>query len=58
MRKLLESFHEYGIEVTLVNHKYITGIDEELDRYIPDELMKKNRLTDIQIVEDIIKIIK
>lgn len=97
---------ENNIEATLINPKYITGIDEELlenlkkghklvitledgileggfgekisrfygpsnmkvlnygikkellDRYIPDELMKKNRLTDIQIVEDIIKIIK
>lgn len=97
---------ENNIEATLVNPKYITGIDcelleslkkehklvitledgileggfgekisrfygpsdmkvlnygikkEVLDRYIPDELMKKNRLTDIQIVEDIIKIIK
>ncbi|MBD7914792.1 1-deoxy-D-xylulose-5-phosphate synthase [Clostridium sp. Sa3CUN1] len=97
---------ENNIEATLVNPKFITGIDEELlenlkkehklvitledgileggfgekisrfygpsnikvlnygikkeilDRYIPDELMKKNRLTDIQIVEDIIKIIK
>lgn len=97
---------ENNIEATLVNPKFITGIDEELlenlkkehklvitledgileggfgekisrfygpsnikvlnygikkeilDRYIPDELMKKNRLTDIQILEDIIKIIK
>ena len=97
---------ENNIEATLINPKFITGIDEELlenlkkehklvitledgileggfgekisrfygpsnikvlnygikkellDRYIPDELMKKNRLTDIQIVEDIIKIIK
>ncbi|GAA0076568.1 1-deoxy-D-xylulose-5-phosphate synthase [Clostridium sp. CTA-5] len=98
--------NENGIEATLINPKYITGIDEELlenlkkehklvitledgildggfgekitrfygpsdmkvlnygikkellDRYVPDELMKKNRLTDIQIVEDIISIIK
>ena len=97
---------ENNIEATLINPKYITGVDcelleslkkehklvitledsileggfgekisrfygpsdmkvlnygikkEVLDRYIPDELMKKNRLTDIQIVEDIIKIIK
>ena len=97
---------ENNIEATLINPKFITGIDEELlenlkkehklvitledgileggfgekisrfygpsnikvlnygikkeilDRYIPDELMKKNRLTDIQILEDIIKIIK
>ena len=97
---------ENDIEATLINPKFITGIDEELleslkkehkiiitiedgileggfgekisrfygpsnmkvlnygikkeilDRYIPDELMKKNRLTDIQIVEDIIKIIR
>lgn len=97
---------ENNIEATLINPKFITGIDEELleslkkehnliitledgileggfgekisrfygpsnmkvlnygikkeilDRYIPDELMKKNRLTDIQIVEDIIKIIR
>lgn len=97
---------ENNIEATLINPKFITGIDEELleslkkehnliitledgileggfgekisrfygpsnmkvlnygvkkeilDRYIPDELMKRNRLTDIQIVEDIIRIIK
>ena len=97
---------ENNIEATLINPKFITGIDEELleglkkehklvitledgileggfgekisrfygpsdmkvinygvkkellDRYIPDELMKKNRLTDVQIIEDIIKIIK
>lgn len=98
--------NENGIEATLINPKYITGIDEELleslkkehklvitledgildggfgekiaryygpsdvkvinygikkellDRYVPEELMKKNRLTDVQIVEDIISIIK
>lgn len=97
---------ENNIEATLINPKYITGIDEELleslkkehklvitledgildggfgekiaryygpsdmkvknygikkellDRYVPEELMKKNRLTDIQIVEDIMNIIK
>lgn len=97
---------ENNIEATLINPKFITGIDEELleslkkehsivitledgileggfgekisrfygpsnmkvinygvkkellDRYIPDELMKKNRLTDIQIVEDIIRVVK
>ncbi|MDS0527464.1 1-deoxy-D-xylulose-5-phosphate synthase [Clostridium sp. SHJSY1] len=97
---------ENGIEATLINPKYITGIDEELleslkkehklvitledgildggfgekiaryygpsdmkvlnygikkellDRYIPEELMKKNRITDVQMVEDIINIIK
>ncbi|GAA0124426.1 1-deoxy-D-xylulose-5-phosphate synthase [Clostridium sp. CTA-19] len=98
--------NENGIEATLINPKYITGIDEEvleslkkehklvitledgildggfgekivrfyglsdmkvlnygikkelLDRYVPDELMKKNRLTDVQIIEDIISILK
>lgn len=98
--------NENSIETTLINPKYITGIDEELleslkkehklvitledgildggfgekiaryygpsdmkvlnygikkellDRYIPEELMKKNRLTDIQMVEDIMNIIK
>lgn len=97
---------ENGIEATLINPKYITGIDEELleslkkehklvitledgildggfgekiaryygpsdmkvinygikkemlDRYVPEELMKKNRLTDVQMVEDILSIIK
>lgn len=97
---------ENGIEATLINPKYITGIDEELldslkkehklvitledgildggfgekiaryygpsdvkvlnygikkellDRYVPEELMKKNRLTDEQMVEDIISILK
>ncbi|OOM79315.1 1-deoxy-D-xylulose-5-phosphate synthase [Clostridium puniceum] len=97
---------ENGIEATLINPKYITGIDEELldslkkehklvitledgildggfgekiaryygpsdvkvlnygikkellDRYVPKELMKKNRLTDEQMVEDIISILK
>lgn len=97
---------ENNIEATLINPKYITGIDEELleslkkehklvitledgildggfgekiaryygpsdikvinygikkellDRYVPEELMKKNRLTDVQIVEDIMNIIK
>jgi 1-deoxy-D-xylulose-5-phosphate synthase len=97
---------EKGIEATLINPKYITGIDEELleslktehkvvitledgildggfgekiaryygpsdmkvlnygikkellDRYIPEELMIKNRLTDVQMVEDIMNIIK
>lgn len=97
---------ENSIDATLINPKYITGIDEEsleslkkdhnlvitledgileggfgekiaryygpsemkvlnygikkelLDRYVPAELMKKNRLTDVQIVEDIINIIK
>ncbi|GKX65222.1 1-deoxy-D-xylulose-5-phosphate synthase [Inconstantimicrobium mannanitabidum] len=97
---------ENGVDATLINPKFITGIDEELleslkkehklvitledgileggfgekiaryygasdmkvlnygikkeflDRYVPDELMKKNRLTDVQIVEDIISIIK
>lgn len=35
------------------------GIKKEmLDRYIPEELMKKNRLTDVQMVEDILSIIK
>jgi 1-deoxy-D-xylulose-5-phosphate synthase len=96
---------ENGIEATLINPKYITGVDEELleslkkehklvitledgileggfgekiaryygpsemkvlnygikkellDRYVPEELMKKNRLTDIQMVEDIMSII-
>ncbi len=103
IKKLLE---EKGINGTLINPKYITGLDEELlenlkkehklvitledgildggfgekisrffgpsdtkvinygvkkevlDRYNPDELMERNRLTDAQIVEDIIKIIK
>lgn len=98
--------NENNIEATLINPKYITGIDEELleslkkehklvitledgildggfgekiaryygpsdvkvinygikkellDRYVPEELMKKNRLTDVQIIEDIINIIK
>lgn len=98
--------NENGIGATLINPKYITGIDKELleslkkehklvitledgildggfgekiaryygpsdikvlnygikkellDRYIPEELMKKNRLTDVQMVEDIINIIK
>ncbi|MBU5227058.1 1-deoxy-D-xylulose-5-phosphate synthase [Clostridium senegalense] len=98
--------NENGIEATLINPKYITGIDEEvleslkkehklvitledgildggfgekiaryygpsdmkvlnygikkelLDRYVPEELMKKNRLTDVQIIEDIISILK
>jgi 1-deoxy-D-xylulose-5-phosphate synthase len=97
---------ENNIDATLINPKYITGIDEELleslkkehklvitledgildggfgekitryygpsdmkvinygikkellDRYVPEELMKKNRLTDVQIIEDIISIIK
>ena len=97
---------ENNIEATLINPKYITGIDEELleslkkehklvitledgildggfgekiaryygpsdmkvlnygikkellDRYVPEELMKKNRLTDVQMVEDILSIIK
>ncbi|URZ03272.1 1-deoxy-D-xylulose-5-phosphate synthase [Clostridium felsineum] len=96
---------ENGIDATLINPKYITGIDEELleslkkdhklvitledgildggfgekiaryygpsevkvlnygvkkeflDRYVPDELMKKNRLTDLQIVEDVLNIL-
>lgn len=98
--------NENNIEATLINPKYITGIDEELleslkkehklvitledgildggfgekiaryygpsdmkvinygikkemlDRYVPKELMKKNRLTDVQMVEDILSIIK
>ena len=51
--------NENTIEATLINPKYITGIDEELlDRYVPEELMKKNRLTDIQMVEDIMNILK
>jgi 1-deoxy-D-xylulose-5-phosphate synthase len=97
---------ENNIEATLINPKYITGIDEELldslkkehklvitvedgildggfgekiaryygasdvkvlnygikkellDRYIPEELMKKNRLTKDQITEDIMSILK
>jgi 1-deoxy-D-xylulose-5-phosphate synthase len=97
---------ENNIGATLINPKYITGIDEELleslkkehklvitledgildggfgekvaryfgpsdmkvinygikkellDRYIPEELMKNNRLTDVQMVEDIMNIIK
>ncbi|WP_394885923.1 1-deoxy-D-xylulose-5-phosphate synthase [Clostridium butyricum] len=97
---------ENGIEATLINPKYITGLDEELletlkkehklvitledgileggfgeriaryygssdvkvlnygikkeflDRYVPDELMKKNRITPEQMSEDIIKILK
>ena len=103
VKKLSE---ENAIEATLINPKFITGIDEELleslkkdhklvitledgileggfgekisrfygpsnmkvinygvkkevlDRYNPSELMEKNRLTDIQIVEDIINIVK
>lgn len=98
--------NENGIEATLINPKYITGIDEELleslkkehklvitledgildggfgekiaryygpsdmkvlnygikkellDRYVPEELMKKNRLTDVHMVEDVMSIIK
>ena len=98
--------NENNIEATLINPKYITGVDEELleslkkehklvitledgildggfgekiaryygssdmkvinygikkellDRYVPKELMKKNRLTDVQMVEDILNIIK
>lgn len=98
--------NENGIEATLINPKYITGIDEELleslkkehklvitledgildggfgekiaryygpsdmkvlnygikkellDRYVPEELMKKNRLTDVQMVEGVMSIIK
>lgn len=97
---------ENGIEATLINPKYITGLDEELletlkkehklvitledgileggfgeriaryygssdvkvlnygikkeflDRYVPDELMKKNRLTTKQMAEDIMNILK
>lgn len=97
---------ENGIEVTLINPKYITGLDEELletlkkehklvitledgileggfgeriaryygssdvkvlnygikkeflDRYVPDELMKKNRITPEQMSEDIMNILK
>ena len=97
---------ENGIEATLINPKYITGLDEELletlkkehklvitledgileggfgeriaryygssdvkvlnygikkeflDRYVPDELMKKNRITPEQISEDIMNILK
>jgi 1-deoxy-D-xylulose-5-phosphate synthase len=97
---------ENDIEATLINPKYITGMDEELleslkkehklvitledgildggfgekiaryygpsdmkvlnygikkellDRYVPEELMKKNRLTDDQMVEDIMNILK
>ncbi|QAA32889.1 1-deoxy-D-xylulose-5-phosphate synthase [Clostridium manihotivorum] len=97
---------ENNIEATLINPKYITGIDEELlenlkkehklvitledgildggfgekiaryygpsevkvvnygikkellDRYVAEELMKKNRLTEGQIIEDITSIIK
>ncbi|WP_160674023.1 1-deoxy-D-xylulose-5-phosphate synthase [Clostridium sp. C8-1-8] len=97
---------ENNIKATLINPKYITGIDEELldslkkehklvitvedgildggfgekiaryygasdvkvinygikkellDRYIPEELMKKNRLTEDQITEDIMSILK
>jgi 1-deoxy-D-xylulose-5-phosphate synthase len=98
--------NENGIDATLINPKFITGIDEKLleslkkehklvitledgildggfgekiaryygpsdmkvlnygvkkellDRYIPEELMKKNRLTDVQMVEDIMSILK
>ncbi|MBD7911699.1 1-deoxy-D-xylulose-5-phosphate synthase [Clostridium cibarium] len=98
--------NENNIDATLINPKYITGIDEELlenlkkehklvitledgildggfgekiarfygpsdmkvinygikkellDRYVPEELMKRNRLTDVQMVEDIMNIIK
>ena len=97
---------ENGIDATLINPKYITGLDEELletlkkehklvitledgileggfgeriaryygssdvkvlnygikkeflDRYVPDELMKKNRITPEQMSEDIINILK
>ena len=97
---------ENSIEATLINPKYITGLDEELletlkkehklvitledgileggfgeriaryygssdvkvlnygikkeflDRYVPDELMKKNRITPEQISEDIMNILK
>lgn len=102
IKKLSEQF---GVTGTLINPKYITGLDEELleglkdthklvitledgileggfgekiaryygpsnikvinygikkevlDRYIPSELMMKNRLTDTQIIEDIKKIL-
>lgn len=97
---------ENGIDATLINPKYITGLDEELletlkkehklvitledgileggfgerisryygssdlkvlnygikkeflDRYVPDELMKKNRITPEQMSEDIMNILK
>lgn len=103
VKKLAE---ENGVEATLINPKFITGLDEalleglktdhqlvitledgileggfgekiasyygpsdmkvmnygikkeNLDRYIPDELMKKNRLTETQIAEDVMSIIK
>lgn len=103
---VIKLLNENGIEATLINPKYITGIDEELlkslkkehklvitledgildggfgekiaryygssdmkvlnygikkeflDRYVPEELMKKNRLTDYQIIEDIMNILK
>ncbi|WP_283625006.1 1-deoxy-D-xylulose-5-phosphate synthase [Clostridium butyricum] len=95
-----------GVNATLINPKYITGLDEELletlkkehklvitledgileggfgeriaryygssdlkvlnygikkeflDRYVPDELMKKNRITPEQMSEDIMNILK
>ena len=35
------------------------GIKKELlDSYVPEELMKKNRLADVKIIEDILSIIK
>ncbi|MDB2151681.1 1-deoxy-D-xylulose-5-phosphate synthase [Clostridium butyricum] len=97
---------ENSIDATLINPKYITGLDEELletlkkehklvitledgileggfgeriaryygssdvkvlnygikkeflDRYVPDELMKKNRITPEQMSEDIMNILK
>ncbi|MEW9925452.1 1-deoxy-D-xylulose-5-phosphate synthase [Clostridium butyricum] len=97
---------ENSIDATLINPKYITGLDEELletlkkehklvitledgileggfgeriaryygssdvkvlnygikkeflDRYVPDELMKKNRITPEQMAEDIMNILK
>ena len=102
-KKLLE---ESGIEATLINPRYITGLDESMleelkaghrivvtledgvldggfgekiaryygntgmrvlnygvrkefsDRYQLDELMKANRLTEVQMMEDIIGLLK
>ncbi len=64
---------EIDIHASLINPKFITGLDEELlnslkenhklvitleDRYIPEELLKANGISTEMIVNDIISIIR
>ena len=48
-----------GIDATIINPRYATGIDEEFYDKVPyGELMERNRLTPTQVAEDVMAALK